>query len=62
MVDVKIFLKSGQIVEFVSENVTVKTNGFGDTVGLNWKNVPDEATLLDIGIDQIAAITYKNRG
>jgi hypothetical protein len=59
--DVKIFLKSGQIVEFTANSIEKRHDAFGGTNGLIWGNIPGRTQLFDIDIDQIAAITVSER-
>ena len=61
MIDVKIYLKNGCVVEFVSEFIESAKNIDGSYGRLEWKNVNGEETLLSIDLKEIAAITYKER-
>jgi len=62
MQDVKIYLKSGQVVEFVTKNLTKETNQLtGQITKLTWQNIQGETMLFDIALDQVAAITIKER-
>lgn len=59
MYKVKIFLKSGQIVEFICEEFTVKRRELVIT-GLDWKTPESSSgeSLQYVNLSEIAAITY----
>jgi len=59
--DVKIFLKSGQVVEFVTTSLKSSRDDYGNICKLEWRDVEGETTLHRVQLDQIAAITYKKR-
>lgn len=61
MQDVKVYLKSGQVVEFVTENLTKYSNSLTPLSKLEWQNIIGEKILFYLDIDQIDAITIEER-
>ena len=61
ILDAKIYLKSGAIVEFTTKSIESTKNGLGEWTQLKWENIDGESVLHSVKLDQIAAITYKER-
>jgi hypothetical protein len=59
MFDVRIYLKSGQVVEFTTKELGMKKNALGGLESLTWTTNSDREkfSLNYIELEQIAAIT-----
>jgi len=61
VLDVKIYLKSGNVVEFAAKSLR-KKHGFGEMlVELCWENLREETQLFYLNLDCVAAITITER-
>jgi hypothetical protein len=59
MKKVKLYLKSGQMVEFIANDFTLSRNGLGEVTQASWSNVKDKTTLMFADLDEINAVTYE---
>lgn len=60
MIKVKVFLKSGNSFEFLSEKIKATANNHsGDLANLKWKNVEGENRLLYVDLNSVETITYQ---
>jgi hypothetical protein len=57
MLKVKIYMKSGNIVEFYSEKLETTINSHGQFIGIEWKRIPAKDGLYSIDLSQVDAIT-----
>ncbi|MDQ0091650.1 hypothetical protein J2T12_005090 [Paenibacillus anaericanus] len=55
--DIKIYLKTGQIVEFTASEMNLQKNALGKILDVLWVDEQTGACLEHIEVDQIAAIT-----
>lgn len=55
----KVYLKSGNVIEFEASDAYLKHNGLGELVGYNFSNVKP---TMYFDIMQIAALTFDQKG
>lgn len=59
--EVKIYLKSGQVVELQVESIERKTLDLtGELIKLSWGNIDGEEQLFYVDLSHVAAITRKD--
>jgi len=59
---VKVFMKSGNVIEFHTKKLTKKHNPIGGIVELSWEGVDGRENLFDIDLSGIDAIITKEIG
>ncbi|WP_040328574.1 hypothetical protein [Clostridium ihumii] len=59
MVEAKIYMKSGNVIEFKCEDIIITQNGFGNITGYKITHGDSKERLLDVSIENIEGITTK---
>ncbi|MEW9668286.1 hypothetical protein [Ammoniphilus sp. 3BR4] len=60
MNQIKIYLRNGNMIETVTDKLTIKRNHFGQVTDLAWENIPDDYPVpLHLDLTEIIAITSR---
>lgn len=60
MQKIRVYMKSGNIITFECEELSVKKDGFGVIIELNWKNGDSKLRLIQMDLSKIEGITTEN--